>query len=175
MKRPPFLENMHWPDNVTRFRLLNMIIMRSYPPHSIIPIDDEYIYVVKKGMIKCSFIDKSKDIDVFLLVEGDVFGNSEQKEILPAKYHVQYYSLENTCVFLVPKIKWYFYVSTISNLYGVWMKQLELQKDTTQTWLRQFRKVKKETLLMQLLKEKPQLLKRDRFRHVVNILHIESQ
>lgn len=173
MNRVPFLEKSSRLDRTTRFTVSQMIVTQSYAPRCLIPIQEDYIYVVKKGMIKCSFIEKTKNIDMFLLVEDDIFGNAEWLEILPYKYNVQYYSLENTCVFLIPKTKWYGYVATNIKLHQIWMEQIEKQQLITTTWLKQCGRIKKENIFLQILQKKPQLLKRDRVRHLYKVLNLE--
>lgn len=175
MKRPPFIEKLPLLDRVTRYELFSMIEMKSYPPNQIIPIDDDHIYIVKRGMIKCSFINDKGNMDVSLLVEEDVFGNVELIDLLPFKYGLQYSSLENTCLFLIPKKQWNSYVLSLAGLSEVWTVLIDRQKCITNVWLSQFRRVRKERLLVRLLQEKPQLLKRDRLRHVCRILNIEQE
>jgi hypothetical protein len=149
--------------------------MESYPPHNVIPIDEEYIYIIKKGMIKCSFVDKDQNTDLLVLVEEDIFGNAELIDLLPFKCGIQYSSLENTCLFLITKKQWNSYVLSLASLSEVWMELIDRQRCITNVWLGQFRRVRKEKLLVRLLQEKPQLLKRDRLRHVCRILNIEQE
>jgi CRP-like cAMP-binding protein len=156
--------------------LSSMILRESYRPHSMVPINNRYIYIVEKGMLRCFAIDRGQIVTIALVVEDDIFGVPELMAEMPDKYSALYYCAEeNTKIVLLDKERWYDFMVQHDDFKVKWEAQIEKQKYGMRQWLCGLRNNNKARLFVRLMQTKPQLLKKNRLRHLYEIFNLKVE
>ncbi len=157
-------------DSRAKIALLSMIKRECYRPHDLIPINNECLYVVEKGLLRWLAVENDKEVTIAFVVENEIFGMPELVTEIPCKYSILYYCAEeNSKILVLDKEKWNRYISAYSDLQMSWVAQVEKQRCALDQWLRQFRNKNKERLFVELMRNKPQFLKNNRLRHLYSM------